>query len=243
MTYKTRGIVLRNIKYGETSLVVTVFTQLFGVQTYMVNGVRTAKKPSSKANYFQPTALLDLVVYHHENKTLQRIKEFEWAVIYKNILSDVIKNSIGLYMMELLHKCLKQPEVNDQLFQFCEKILLQLDASNKKAAANFSLFFTLRLAHFSGFGITNNYSEQKNMLDLQEGCFVNHQPNHPHFITGEQAALTSQLLRITDSNELEKIQSNRLARRELLLNYQQYYSIHVPGFGQMKTLIVLNEVL
>jgi DNA repair protein RecO (recombination protein O) len=42
MLHKTKGLVLRAVKYGETSLVVTMFTELFGVQSYMVNGVRTA---------------------------------------------------------------------------------------------------------------------------------------------------------------------------------------------------------
>ncbi|HEX2683396.1 MAG TPA: DNA repair protein RecO, partial [Ferruginibacter sp.] len=107
MTFKTKGIVLRSIKYGETSLVVTIFTEMFGIQTYMVNGVRSAKKSSSKANHFQPTAILDLVVYHSDNKPMQRIKEFSWGVIYTNLLSDVIKNSIASFMAELLHKCLK----------------------------------------------------------------------------------------------------------------------------------------
>ena len=88
MTHKTKGIVLRAIKYGETSLVVTIFTELFGVQTYMVNGVRTSKKNTAKANYFQPAAILDMVVYHSENKSMQRIKEFSWAFLFDTLLTD-----------------------------------------------------------------------------------------------------------------------------------------------------------
>ena len=110
MIHKTKGIVLRTIKYGETSLVVTVFTQMFGVQTYLVNGIRTAKKSGAKAAMYQPAALLEMEVYHNELKGLQRIKESNWAILYNTILSDVIKNSIALYMMELLYKTLKQPE-------------------------------------------------------------------------------------------------------------------------------------
>src|ERR1700740_2679585 len=106
MTHKTKGIVLRSIKYGETSLVVTVFTELFGVQTYMVNGVRSSKKTSASASHFQPAAILELVVYHKSTQTMQRIKEFSWSYLYKFILSDVIRNSIATYMVELLHKCL-----------------------------------------------------------------------------------------------------------------------------------------
>ena len=243
MTHKTKGIVLRTIKYGETSLVVTIFTELFGVQTYMVNGVRTAKKTLSKANYFQTAAILDLVVYHSENKSMQRIKEFSWSFLFNTVLTDVIKNSIASYMVELMQKCLKQPEANTDLFNFCEAALLQLDTAGKKVAANFPLFFALHLTHFFGFRMADNYDEQHCFLDLQEGSFIDHQPIHPHFIDGEKAVLTSQLLKVMQPYELEDFNLNHNIRRQLLLHYQDYYALHIPEFGQMKTLMVLHEVL
>ncbi len=243
MTHKTKGIVLRSIKYGETSLVVTIFTELFGIQTYMVNGVRTSKRSASKANHFQPTAVLDLVVYHSDNKSMQRIKEFSWAVVYENLLSDVIRNSIAAYMAELIYKCLKQPESNHDLFNFCEESFLQLDKAGKKVAANFALFFTLHLAHFFGFKMIDNYSHENNTLDLQEGCFTGHQPAHPHFVDGKPAELSSQLLKVMQPHELEEFKLNQETRRMLLIKYLEYYALHVPDFGQMKTLMVLHEVL
>ncbi|HET9744500.1 MAG TPA: recombination protein O N-terminal domain-containing protein, partial [Chitinophagaceae bacterium] len=85
-THKTKGIVLRTVKYGETSLIVTTFTELFGLQSYIISGVRTSTiKGSGKANLFQPTAILDLVVYHNELKHLNRIKEFRWHHLYQHI--------------------------------------------------------------------------------------------------------------------------------------------------------------
>src|SRR6478672_6945616 len=125
MTHKTRGLVLRAVKYGETSLVVTAFTELFGTQTYMVNGARTAKKTGIKSSLLQPASLLDMEVYHQEQKHMHRIKECSWSYLYKNIFTDVVKNSIALYMVELLTKCLKQPEQNTDLFYFCEDSLQQ----------------------------------------------------------------------------------------------------------------------
>lgn len=243
MTHKTRGIVLRSIKYGETSLVVTIFTELFGIQTYMVNGVRTSRKSAAKANHFQPAALLELVVYHSEHKSMQRIKEFSWAVLYDTLLSDVIKNSIVSFMAELLQKCLKQPEPNEDLFAFCEASFVVLDKADKLIAANFPLFFTLQLAHFFGFRMTDNYDEQDHILDLQEGIFTDHQPEHPHFIDGKNAELTAQLLKVMQPFELEQFSLNGEIRRWLLLKYLDFYALHIPDFGQMKTLLVLHEVL
>lgn len=243
MTHKTKGIVLRSIKYGETSLVVTIFTEIFGIQTYMVNGVRTSKKSASKANHFQPTAILDLVVYHSENKSMQRIREFSWAVLYNKLLSDVIKNSVASFMAELIQKCLKQPEPNADLFAFCEESFLALDRADKIVAANFALFFTLHLAHFFGFRMTDNYGKTENILDLQEGVFVDLQPAHPNFIEGKNAELTAQLLKVMQPAELDEFSLNGEIRRTLLLRYLEYYALHIQDFGQMKTLLVLHEVL
>jgi DNA repair protein RecO (recombination protein O) len=132
-------------------VVVIIFTELFGIQTYMVNGVRTSKKSSAKANLFQPGAILDVIVYHSDLKQMQRIKEFNWDYLFQQVLSDVIKNSIALYMVELLHKCLKQPEQNTPLFYFCEDVLIQLDKADKGITANFALYFFIAVASFFGF--------------------------------------------------------------------------------------------
>lgn len=243
MTHKTRGIILKTIKYGETSIVATIFTELFGVQTYMVNGIRTQKKGGSKAAMFQPCAILEMEVYHSEFKNLQRIKEYSWSFLYKNILSDVVRNSIALYIVELLQKTLKQPEENAALFYFCEDALIQLDKSNNTVAANFPLYFTIHLPQFFGFKINNNYSDKNGYLDLSEGNFIPEHPTHTNFIEGLLAEITSDLLKIMQPDELNQLKLNKETRKALLLKYQDYYRLHIPEFGQIKSLGVLQEVL
>ena len=247
MTYKTKGIVLRSIRYGETSLVVTVFTALFGVQTYMVNGVRTNKKAGSKAAMFQPSALLDMEVYHNEQKNMHRIKECSWHFLYNNILSDVVKNSIALFMVELLYKTLKQPEPNNDLFYFCEDALEQLDSAPPSVAANFSLYFSLQLPYFFGFRISDIppqlLKEENVYLDLQEAHFTNQHPTHPHYLEKEDALITSDLLKIMQLHELDQVKLNRLQRRKLIMKYMDFFALHINDFGQLKTLEIIQEIL
>lgn len=243
MTHKTKGIVLRTTRYGETSVVATIFTELFGIQTYMVNGVRSSKKSFAKANHFQPAAMLDMIVYHNDQKQMQRIKEFQWGFLFQHVLGDVIKNNIALYMVELLQKCLKQPEQHTALFYFCEEILLNLDSADKSVTANFALYFSLQLPQFFGFRINDDYSEEQPILDLEEGNFVTKQPEHPHFIEGENARITSQLLKVMQPDELSQFKLHHDTRRKLLLSYHDYYALHIPEFGHMRTLAVLHEVL
>jgi DNA repair protein RecO (recombination protein O) len=244
MIHKTKGIVLRAIKYGETSLVLTVFTELFGLQSYIVNGVRTvSKKGSSKSVFFQPSAILDLVVYHNEFKNLQRIKEYKWAHLYHHIFSDVRKNSVALFMVELLTKCLKQPEPNPELFYFVEDALVHLDRSGDTVAANFPLFFALHLAVFFGFRINDEFSEEKHYLDLEEGLFTATQPKHPNYLDDKAAEITSYILKVQQPTELEELKLNQEFRRFLLSSYEAYYQLQIADFGTMKTLPVLREMM
>jgi DNA repair protein RecO (recombination protein O) len=242
--HHTKGIVLRTVKYGETSLIVTIFTELFGVQSYLVNGVRTSsKKGSGKANLFQPTSILDMIVYHNDLKQLQRIKEFRWSFLYQHIMSDVRKNAVALFMIELLTKCLKQPEANPDLFHFAEDSFLHLDKASVAVTANFPLFFALHLPVFFGFRVSDNYSQRNPFLDLREGEFVKDQPAHPHFLDDKQAFVTSQLLKVRQPEELEDIKLNHDFRRNLLFVYETYFALHIQDFGTMRTLPVLREIL
>ena len=242
--HKTKGIVLRSVKYGETSLVVTIFTELFGLQSFIVNGVRAStKKGTGKANLFQPTAMLDLVVYHNELKQLNRIKEFKWHYLYQHIFSDVPKNAVALFMIELLTKCLKQPEPNPELFEFVEDAFIHLDESNGAVMSNFPLFFALHLPAFFGFRISDDHSDETPILDLQEGTFVAEKPDHLHFLEGKQAEITSELLKTMQPEELDQIKLNQDFRRQLLFAYEIYYKLHIQEFGTLKTLPVLKEVL
>ena len=244
MIHKTKGVVLRTVKYGETSLVVTAFTELFGLQSYMVNGVRTAtKKGGVKANVFQPAALLELVAYHNQFTNLQRIKEYKWAYLFQSLFSDVRKNAVALFMVELIYKCLKEPEENADLFYFIEDALMHLDVANEKVAANFPLFFAVHLSFFFGFRISNEFSEALPYLDLEEGIFVSNQPSHPNYLQDKEAEITSYLLKISQPEDLSELALNGEFRRRLLSAYEMYYAFHIPDFGSLKTLPVLREIL
>jgi DNA repair protein RecO (recombination protein O) len=244
MLQKTRGLVIRSVKYGETSLVVTMFTELFGIQSYMVSGVRKESvKAGMRASQFQPATLLDMIVYHHERHNLQRIKDCQWAVLYQQIFSDIRKNAVALFMVELLQKCLKQPDPQPELFYFLEDVLQDLDQATPMVAANIPIYFALHLSHFFGFRMQDTYDEENTMLDLREGIFVDEPPAHPHWVGNQLSFTVSQFLKAQQPAELEQIPMNREGRRLLLDTCLQYYSLHVSDFGSLRSLPVIQEVL
>lgn len=244
MTHRTKGIVLKTVKYGETSIVTTVYTELFGVQSYIVKGVRQSSKTSSgKANYFQPAAILQMEVYHNELKNLQFIKEYQWAYLYEHVLFNVVKNAAAQYIIELLQHSLKQPEANPELFYVIEDTLKQLDKGNETLTANLPLYFTLHLTGELGFQVQGQFSKHTPVLDLQAGGFVQEIPLHVYYVTGELAETTSKINGIHFYSDLEDFHLNRNIRRQLLEIYGQYLSLHIEGFGELKSMAVLKEVL
>jgi DNA repair protein RecO (recombination protein O) len=244
MIHKSKGIVLRSVKFGETSLVVTMITETLGLQSYLVNGVRTiSKKGSTKAGMFQPAAILDVVAYHNDFKNLQRLKEYRWAFIFSHIFSDIKKNAVALFMVELLTKCLKQPEPNAELFYFFEDALLHLDEATDTVTANFPIFFALHLAVFFGFRISDEFAETNTYLDLQEGTFVKDQPLHTQYLQDREAASVAHILKIMQPEDLQEVQLNQEARRNIINSLEIFYAYQIPDFGSLKTLPVLREIM
>lgn len=238
MIHQTKGLVLKQIKYGETSLIVTIFTELFGRQTYIINGVRVGGK-NNKANLYQPGSLLEMQVYHNELKNLQRIKESKWSVLYRHIFNDVVKNGVALYMVELILKSVQQPEANEPLFAFCEKSLLALDDASAYTTAHYPIYFSLHLARMLGFELQNNYNQTQPYFDIREGSFVEENLNYDTLLSIELSEYISEFLRINDPKNLEHFRMPTKVKVQLLREIERFYQWHISEFGKMKTMEIL----
>ena len=243
MLHNTNGIVLRSIKYGESSLITTIFTAVYGVQTYMVQGVRSAKARQNRAGSFQPGILLELVVYQQPNKNLQRIREFQAAYISGTLQEDVVKNSIVLFSVEVLLRLLPENAPLPDLFAFVYEYFIALDKTPASGIANFPLFFIIHCSRELGFELKGNYSQQTPHLNLQEGGFTGQAPAAMPFVNDEDSMVLNLLLRATDYNGLKDIQLNADMRMRLIEWYITYLQQHTQHMGNIRSLQVLRAVL
>src|ERR1044071_9571562 len=160
MLQKTQGLVLRALKYGDTSLVVNIFTRLYGEQSYLVLGERSAKQKQQRAGQLQPGMLLDMVVYQKPLQGLQRIKEFQPAYLYQTLHEEIIKNSIALFSIEVLLRILPEHAPMPEVFDFSRDYLERLDELPVREVANYPVFFLVTVGRLMGFDIGGSYSEQ-----------------------------------------------------------------------------------
>lgn len=221
MLHKTQGIVIKYIKYGDTSIIVNVFTEVFGLQTYIVNGIRS-KRSKGKIALYQPLTLLDMVVYHKEQTTIHRISEIKCSQPFTTISTNIKKSCIALFLTEVIHKTIKEQQDIQALFTFLHQSILFLDYLESDYE-NFHIQFLLKLTQYLGFGAEMiEESELSLMLDreLLDICNKLYQSPFDFYI---------------------KISYN--SRLLLLQSLIDYYKNHMDNFGVIKSVEILSEVL
>jgi DNA repair protein RecO (recombination protein O) len=222
MLYKTRGIVFRFTKYGDTSIIVNIFTELFGLQTFIVNGVRSASAKGNKIALYQPLTLLDLVVYHRENANINRIKEVKCIHPFQAIPLDVRKSTIAMFLAEVVNKSVKEETHAGPIFDFIFNALVALDVV-EEGVENFHLLFLLQLSRYLGFG-----AHRAMEVVGARGA----SPETERLIEQLLASNFTQMPRLTHQQ--------RVTTLDLLV---RFYADHIDSFGDMKSVAVLGEVL
>lgn len=244
MLNKTQGIVLRSVKYGETSLITTIFTAEYGVQAYLARGVRSsAKSRQGRAGLLQPASLLDLVVYHKPQSKLQTLKEFHPAHIYQQLHEDIIRNSIALFSVELLLRLLPEHAPMPDLFRDAYSYFYALDTIPAASVANFPVFFTIQVSRALGYEIGGGYSDATPHANLHDGRFTTHAPAISPYLSDEETRALDKLLQITDPAQLQRIEMNAAMRYHLLDWYLEYLHRHTQHLGTIRSLSVLRTIL
>ena len=140
MLLKTRGIVFRSLKYGETSVIADIFTEEKGLHTFIGGSVRTAKARMSYS-LFQPMTIVDAVAYFRdEPNALNRLKELRADEVFQAIPFDIRRGAVALFMAEICRKSIQESEENRDLFQLLLDYLRWLDTT-PQPIANLHLHF------------------------------------------------------------------------------------------------------
>jgi DNA repair protein RecO (recombination protein O) len=175
MLHKTRGIVFKTTDYGESSIIVQVFTEKFGLQSYIVNGARKPKAKISR-NMLQPLHLLDMVVYHKNTGNVQRIKELKNSPLLQTIPYDIIKSSLAIFLNEVLYKAVRQQSPDENLFGFVFSAIEWLD-HQAEGLANFHLLVLIQLTRYLGFYPDRYLAADADYFDLKNGVFCRYKPD------------------------------------------------------------------
>jgi DNA repair protein RecO (recombination protein O) len=224
MIAKTRGIVLSFIKYGDSSIITKIYTEKYGLQSYIVNSVRS-KSSKNKISLFQPMSLLDLVVYHKETAGLQRMSEIKCNYQYATLHTEHVKVLVCFFIQEFLSKTLRHENANTPLFEFINSSLKIYDTLDKNHQ-NFHLQFILKISDHLGFSIasTKEFFEHINKV----------------YAPKNESILIDRLI---NENYGSEIGLNVQQRREILKDCLKYYSLNYEGITELKSLDIIRDIM
>lgn len=240
MEDKNQGFVLQSIRYGDSSLIVRMYTLNYGLQSYMVKGVK-GKGSRNRVAFFQPMTFLRFVQSGKPSPSgLAFLKDPEVLYAYQSVPNVLNKSAILMYLSELLSHTLTQQERNESLFQFVFQSMVWLDLV-ETGYANFPLYFTLEISRFLGFYPKSDYMEQS-LFDMMEGQFVMSQPPHQYYFDREASRVFSLLLN-RNIDDLSSLSLNGIQRNALLDGIITFMRLHAPVLKGLQSHEVLKEVL
>jgi DNA repair protein RecO (recombination protein O) len=237
MLHKTKGIVLRTTPYSDSSIIIKVYTEKFGMQSYIVHGARSTRSKGKSAIYRHGN-LLDMVVYHKDSGDIFKISEAGLDYTYIAAPFEIVKSSLLLFSIELLTRSVREAESNADLFQYVWDAFIWLDKS-EVALGHFHLCFSLGISQLLGFAPS---IESGSYFDLQEGRFCQVLPAHGQYMDPTTAASMKQVIE-TSYTDCHTLHLTHLQRKQLLHFLLIYFRLHTVGFGQMHSPAILEEVL
>lgn len=240
MIKKTKGIVLRTIKYRESSLICHIYTEDLGLRSYIVSGTKSVKA-KSKSAYFHPLSILRLVVYERDGKDINRIKEYELDTVFQKIPFDLIKGSCALFMTEVLRSVLKEKTSNTDVFNYITKQIYDLESADSNKVAMIPINFMIGLSRVLGFSPDDRDYTDGYFLDMREGLFVSSPPIHADFFDADESQAIAALLSL--DSDISKIKLNKSMRKTMRTKLMQYFKVHIDNFKDIQSDRILNQVL
>ena len=239
MFTKTQAIVLHAIKYGETRLIVDMFTKVFGRQAFIVSIPKTPKGKVKK-QFFQPLTILEIETDIRPRQQLQKLHDVRLAAPFASIPFEPDKLAISLFVAEFLYYALRSEQRNELLYEYLENSIVWLDGQ-QSSFANFHLVFLLRLTRFLGFYPNLDDYKDGDYFDLRESVFMPMPPVHRDFLHPEEAQKVQLMMRM-DFPTMHLFRMSHQERNRLLELSLKYYRLHLPDFPEMKSIEVLQAL-
>ena len=234
----SRAFVIRSIKNGETSLIVSCYLEDIGYKTFIVKGVYGSKKSKFSKAHFFPLNIINLNYSYTEGKNLGFIKEVKTEKLYKSLHLDIQKSSVIIFLSEILNSIFKEETlVNKDLFNFLLNSLSWYD--QVKSCNNFHLKFLIELSRFIGF-YPNINNENDSFFNLESGSTSATQSIGTN-IRGNDLILFKEFLG-TEFEDLNSMNTKNESRTRILNYIIDYYSLHLQMFKTPKSINVFAEI-
>lgn len=145
MKSKAELIILNHTKFGENSIVLHTLSDTYGRRGFLVR-----VNPKTSMALFLPLNILEAEVTENPKSDLWHVRNFRCVSLLNGIRGDIRKNTMTLFMSEVLYRVVREQTNEEGLAAWLRKEILTLDALESDFS-NFHLLFLLDLCSALGF--------------------------------------------------------------------------------------------
>lgn len=238
--YTARGIILHTVKHGDNGLIVYMYTDACARQTYYIQRSRNGKITVGKNRaVIQSLSVVEMTAYVPMKGDMHRIREISNLFPTPNIMFDVRKSTMALFMAEVLYRVVRDVEPNPLFFDFLAESVRTLETL-EEGVSNFHLYFLVHLSRYMGFFPANNHMPYS-FFDIRKGEFVVIKPRHALFMEPPQASLLGNLMNGT-ADGLSALQIHRNERIAFLTSLMDFYAHHHDTIYNVRSFRILGEI-
>lgn len=214
MRSKAELIVISSTKFGESSIVLHTLSREFGRRGFLLR-----VSPKAAMSLFMPLNILEAEVSSNPKSELWFARGFTCLSPLNGIRGNIYKNTMTLFMGEVLFRVVRELEPEDGLADWLKGQILTLDALQGDFS-NFHLLFLLGLCSALGFS--------PGMEDLAP-------------FAGERYDSVRDLLTLSFEEAL-LVPLNGAARNEIAESILRYISHHTESSLNVRSLAVLRDI-
>lgn len=255
MIVSTDAIVLRSMKYRDTSKIVTLYSRKYGKIKVLAKGARSARSKFGAS--LEPMMHSGLVIYKKEHRNLHLLSKSEIASPFLRLNEDGDKLAAGLAVVELVNMAMHDEEENGPMYSLLLESLRAVDASRGNPKRIF-LAFALKMAVIFGYGLSLHSCSRcgRDMPSKPKGAF-----GYLMLSTGSAVCADCRRrfsaggMRVSCEvlHSLDRLNAARLStaeevaipaskQDEMLDLLQHYLQYHIEGVRTLKSLSLFNKV-
>lgn len=239
MQEKVQGFVVTLMKYNDRHNILHLYTREQGMVSLLVP-IRKGRRQGVHHALFQPFIEVSAEIESSPRRSFAQLREVALLSPWHRVYASPVRSSLLFFLAEVMERSVRETGADVLLYEFVMGAIAFLEQTDERVTL-FHHLFLYQLTEHLGFPPNLEHYHPTALFDMKEGRFVATAPPHRSVLEPREAQTIKTLRKMRW--ETMHLYDFTLAQRRVMLEYiVEYYQLHIPAFGTLRSLAVLQEL-
>lgn len=237
---KTNIIVLNSIKFRDNAHIINGYSDTNGRSGFVLYGSGNAGKRGSFSQ-IHPLSIIEAVTDPSAKGSLPVIREFSPLMNLPAIRSNIVKNSIAVFIGELIYRSQREGGADPGLYTFFVKTVLDLE-SERDNIADFHPCFVVEYCRRLGYLPQKSIGSEGMRFDISAASFTSSKTLRDNLLFTTDSSSILQNILSEEPSVYKRLGISGKSRYEFVVEMLKYLGYHQGVEIELRSLRVLHEV-